>query len=62
MTTLVVVPKFISYPFSIPAEVGDFLIAKRVFMRCVVPVSCRETLVHLIEFDMVNIDVIVGIN
>lgn len=45
-------------PFFIFTPVGDSMVAKRVYRGCVVFVGGKETLVDLIELDMVNFDVI----
>jgi len=44
----------ISYPFSVPTLVGDSVVAKKVYRDCVVSIGDRETLVDLIELDMVD--------
>lgn len=54
--------EFISDPFSMSMSilVGDSVIAKRVYRVCMVSFSDRETLMDLIELDMVDFDIILG--
>lgn len=53
-------PECILDPFSFLAKVGDSVVTKRVYRGCVVSFS-RKTFVDLIELDMVDFDVILGI-
>lgn len=53
-------PECIPDPFSISTLVGDFVVSWRVYRGFVVSVAGRETLVDLIELDMVDFDVILG--
>ena len=46
--------------FSISTSVDNFVIAKIVYRRCVVSIGSKETVVDLFELDMVDFDVILG--
>ena len=48
--------------FFVSTPIGDSVIAKRVYRGCVVSISSREALVDLIELDMVDFDVILGMD
>ncbi|XP_070047399.1 uncharacterized protein [Nicotiana tomentosiformis] len=49
-------------PFEVSTPVGDPLIARRVYRDCVVVVLSRSTVADLIELDMVEFDVIMGMD
>lgn len=51
----------IFYPFSISTLVGDFIVDRMVYRGYVVSICGRETLVDLIELDMLNFDMILRI-
>lgn len=53
-------PECIPDSFSVSTSVGDSVVAKRVYRGCLVSVGGREALVDLIEFDMIDFDVILG--
>lgn len=52
----------VSHLFTISTLLGDSMVVRRVYRGCVVSVGSRETLVDLIELDMVDFDAIVGID
>jgi len=54
--------KVISNPFSVSTPVGDSVIAKKVYRVCVVSIGTKKNLVDLFELDMVNFDVILGMD
>ncbi|XP_070036098.1 uncharacterized protein [Nicotiana tomentosiformis] len=65
--TLLVTSKFgiepeLIEPFEVSTPVGDLVIAKRVYKDCVVIVHSRSTVADLIELDMVEFDVIMGMD
>uniref|UniRef100_M1DNN4 Gag-pol polyprotein n=1 Tax=Solanum tuberosum TaxID=4113 RepID=M1DNN4_SOLTU len=54
-------PDVLLEPFSVSTSstpIGDFVVAKRVYRRCLVSLSHRVTLVDLVELDMIYFDVI----
>ncbi|KAF3666398.1 hypothetical protein FXO38_09090 [Capsicum annuum] len=55
-------PESISDPYSICTPVGESIIATKVYRHCVVSILHRETLVDLIELDMLDFHVILGWN
>lgn len=52
--------KSILDPFSVSTPMGDSIMAKKVYRGCVVSICSRETLVDLIELDMLDFDIILG--
>uniref|UniRef100_M1DCD2 Gag-pol polyprotein n=1 Tax=Solanum tuberosum TaxID=4113 RepID=M1DCD2_SOLTU len=57
-----VLPDVLLEPFSISTLVGDSIVAKRVYRKCPVSLSHRVTLVDLVELDMLDFDVILGVD
>ncbi|XP_070008863.1 uncharacterized protein [Nicotiana sylvestris] len=55
-------PKQLLEPFSISTPVGDYLIASRVYRGCVIIIQDQETTTDLIELEMVDFDVIIGMD
>ena len=57
-----ILPDVFIEPFSITTDVGDFVVARRVFRSC--PIFFRNivTWVDLVEHDMVDFDVILGMD
>ncbi|XP_070056923.1 uncharacterized protein [Nicotiana tomentosiformis] len=49
-------------PFEVSTPVGDPVIAKRVYRDCIVVVRSHSTVADLIELDMVEFDVIMGMD
>ncbi|KAH0719580.1 hypothetical protein KY285_015611 [Solanum tuberosum] len=52
----------LSEPFSISTPVGDPVIARRVYKNCPVTVSQKVTSAHLVELEMVDFDIILGMD
>ncbi|KAH0665926.1 hypothetical protein KY285_027132 [Solanum tuberosum] len=55
-------PETLSEPFSVSTPVGDPVIARRVYRNCPVTVSQKVTSADLVELDMVDFDIILGID
>ncbi|KAF3623728.1 hypothetical protein FXO38_30603 [Capsicum annuum] len=52
----------ISNPFFVSTSIGDSIITKRVYRWCVVSVGGKKTLVDLFELDMLDFNVILGMD
>ncbi|KAH0637947.1 hypothetical protein KY290_036496 [Solanum tuberosum] len=55
-------PETLSEPFSVSTPVGDLVIARRVYRNCPVTVSQKVTSADLVELEMVEFDVILGMD
>ncbi|KAH0716653.1 hypothetical protein KY290_012914 [Solanum tuberosum] len=55
-------PDVLDKPFSISTPVGDSIVANRVFRGCSISLPNRVTLVDLVELDMLDFDVILGMD
>lgn len=55
-------PDIILYPFSISTPVGISNISKNIYSGYVVSVGSKQTLVDLFELDMVDFNIILGID
>ena len=55
-------PETLSEPFSVSTPVGDPVIARRVYRNCPVTVSQKVTSADLVELEMVDFDVILGMD
>ncbi|KAH0636085.1 hypothetical protein KY290_036497 [Solanum tuberosum] len=55
-------PETLSEPFSVSTPVGDPVIARRVYRNCRVTVSQKVTSADLVELEMVDFDVILGMD
>ncbi|WMV45500.1 hypothetical protein MTR67_038885 [Solanum verrucosum] len=55
-------PETLSEPFSVSTLVGDPIIAKRVYINCHVTVSQKITSVDLVKLEMVDFDIILGMD
>lgn len=55
-------PKSIFEPLSIFTLLGDSIVPRKVYSDCVVCIHNRETLVDLIEFNIVDFDVILSMD
>ena len=53
-------PETLSEPLSVSTPIGDPVIARRVYRNCPVIVSQKVTLADLVQLEMVDFDVIVG--
>ena len=49
-------------PFSVSTPVGDLVIARRVYINCPIIVSQKVTFENLVELEMVDFDVILGMD
>ena len=49
-------------PFSVSTPVCNSVVAKRVYRKCPISLSNRVTLVDLVELDMLDFDVILGMD
>lgn len=49
-------------PFEVSTPIGDSVIAKRVYRGCIIVVHSRSTVADQIELDMVEFDVIMGMD
>ncbi|WMV13916.1 hypothetical protein MTR67_007301 [Solanum verrucosum] len=54
-------PDVLFDPFDVSTHVGDSIVAKRVYRKCPVSLSYRVTFVDLVELDILDFDVIIGI-
>ncbi|MCQ8082150.1 hypothetical protein NP492_23805, partial [Salmonella enterica] len=55
-------PETLSEPFSVSTPVGDPVIARRVYKNCPVTVSQKVTSADLVELEMVDFDIILGMD
>ncbi|WMV49517.1 hypothetical protein MTR67_042902 [Solanum verrucosum] len=55
-------PETLSEPFSVSTPVGDSVIARRVYRNCPVTVSQKVTSTDLVELEMVDFNVILGMD
>nr|AAV31186.2 Gag-pol polyprotein, putative [Solanum tuberosum] len=55
-----VLPEKLCEPFSVSTLVGESILADRVYRDYVISVNHKSTMVDLVELDMVNFDVILG--
>ncbi|WMV24599.1 hypothetical protein MTR67_017984 [Solanum verrucosum] len=49
-------------PFSVSTPVGDSVVAKRVYRRCPISLYHIVTLIDLVELDMIDFDIILGMD
>ena len=57
-----VLPEKLSEPFSVSTLVGDSILAERVYRDCPVFINHKSTMADLVELDMVDFDVILGMD
>ncbi|WMV30450.1 hypothetical protein MTR67_023835 [Solanum verrucosum] len=57
-----VIPEQLSEAFSVSTPVGESILAKRVYRDCPVSVNHKSTMADLVELDMVDFDVILGMD
>ena len=57
-----VLPNELLEPFYVSTLVGDFVVGKRVYRKCLVSLAHRVTLVDLVELDMFDFDAILGMD
>lgn len=55
-------PELISKPLAVSTPIGDSVIARRVYRGCTVMICSRQTSVNLFELEMVDFDVIMGMD
>ncbi|KAH0748282.1 hypothetical protein KY290_027514 [Solanum tuberosum] len=55
-------PDVLDKPFSVSTPVGDSIVAKRVYRGCPISLPNTVTLVDLVEIDMLDLDVILGMD
>ncbi|XP_049351896.1 uncharacterized protein LOC125816341 [Solanum verrucosum] len=55
-------PELLVKPFEVSTPIGDSIIARRVYRNCIVTVCDRDTLAALVELEMVDFDVIMGMD
>uniref|UniRef100_M1DKW3 Gag-pol protein n=1 Tax=Solanum tuberosum TaxID=4113 RepID=M1DKW3_SOLTU len=55
-------PEKLSDPFSVSTPVSESIIAERVYRDCPVSVNHKSTMTDLVELDMVDFDVILGMD
>ena len=57
-----ILPDILDEPFSVITPVGDSVVVNRVYKGCTISLPNRFTLVDLIELDILDFDVILGMN
>ncbi|KAH0776371.1 hypothetical protein KY290_007782 [Solanum tuberosum] len=57
-----VLPEQLSESFSVSTPVGESILAERVYRDCPISVNHKSTMADLIELDMVDFDVILGMD
>ena len=55
-------PDILDEPFSVSILMGDSVVSKRVYKGCPISLPNRVTLVYLIELDILDFDVILGMD
>jgi len=55
-------PELISKPLAVSTPIGDSVIARRVYRGCTVMICSRQTSANLFELEMVDFDVIMGMD
>ncbi|MDV3181257.1 MAG: hypothetical protein Q8830_03570 [Candidatus Phytoplasma australasiaticum] len=55
-------PKLLNNLFEVSMPTGEFIMARRVYCDCVVTVCDHETLADLFELEMVEFDIIMGMD
>lgn len=49
-------------PFVVSTPFGESILSKRVYLGCTVDIVDRQISIDLVELDVVNLDVIIGID
>ena len=57
-----VLPERLCEPFCVSTPVGDSILAERVYCDCPVSINHKSTMADLVELDMVDFDVILGMD
>ncbi|KAH0706063.1 hypothetical protein KY285_010594 [Solanum tuberosum] len=55
-------PELVVKPFEVSTPIGDSIIARRVYHNCIITVCDRDTLADLVELEIVDFDVIMGMD
>ena len=55
-------PKKVCEPFCVSTLVGESILAERVYYDCPISINHKNTMVDLVELDMVDFDVILGMD
>lgn len=55
-------PKLLNKPFEMSTSIGESIMDRRVYCDCVVTACDRDTLADLIELEIVEFDVIIGMD
>ncbi|XP_075074479.1 uncharacterized protein LOC142162073 [Nicotiana tabacum] len=55
-------PEQLFEPFSVPTPMGDPIIASHIYRGCVIIIKDQETIIDLIELEMIDFDVIMGMD
>ena len=53
-------PELLVKPFGVSTQIGESIIARRVYHNYIVTVCDRDTLANLVELEVVDFDVIMG--
>ena len=59
---LCIVAESLDRPFIVSTPVGESIVARRVYRGCTVEIIDRQTSVDLVELEMVDFDVIMGMD
>jgi len=57
-----VLPEKLCEPFCVSTTVGESILAERVYRDCPVSINNKNTMADLVELDMVDFDVILGMD
>ena len=57
-----IIPKQLLEPFNVSTPVGESIIAERVYHGCAIFVNSKETMTNLVELDIVDFDVTLGMD
>lgn len=52
----------LSDPFSVCTPIGEFIVTKRWYRDCVIPINHKSTMADIIELDMVDFVVFLGMD
>ena len=57
-----VLPERLCEPFCVSTPVGESILAERFYRDCVISINHKDTMADLVELDMVDFDVILGMD
>ena len=57
-----ILPECLLEPFVVSTTTGKSILAERVYINCVVSIYHRDTLADLVELEMVDFDIILGMD